>query len=69
MRCSGSANGTTSKMRSCFYSRERLTVKQRKHDCVGKVLPQQSRTGKQHRQLERDIPPHTYRRGPSGPRR
>jgi hypothetical protein len=30
MRCSRFANGTTSKLRSCFYSRERLTLKRRK---------------------------------------
>jgi hypothetical protein len=50
MRCSGLANGTTSKMRSCFYSRERLTLKRRKHDFVGKVLPHHSRTSEQKRQ-------------------
>src|SRR5215469_15684978 len=32
-----SRTSTTSKIRSCFYSRERFTLKRRKHDFVGKV--------------------------------
>ncbi len=59
MRCSCFANGTTSKRRSCFSSRERLTLKRRKHDSVGKVLQHQSRTSEHNRQREWAIHPHT----------
>jgi hypothetical protein len=48
-----SSSGTTSKVRSCFYPRERFTVERRKHDLVGKVqgvlsgiLAQSRETGK-----------------------
>src|SRR5215469_6896430 len=48
-----SSSGTTSKVRSCFYPRERFTVERRKHDSVGKVqsvrpsiLAQRGETGK-----------------------
>jgi hypothetical protein len=68
MRCSGLANGTTSKMHSCLYSRERLTLKRRKHDFVGKVLPHHSRTSEHNEPRERAIHLHAYRRGLSGPR-